>query len=475
MITHKIKYKYYKSLTIILLAILFISPIACTKKFDEMNIPPTSLIASKIDVNLLGQAFAQVQYFGLFGGANYQQANNLYADLYAQYFSTTHPNFNSDQFQEISAWSNTNWSRFYANAIQQRLVEKFTEENNMPIHNALAKVWRAEIYHRMVDYWGSIIYSEFDNGESVVHYDDAKTVYMDLFKKLDEAVAVLKQNAGKNAFGAHDQIYAGNVDKWAKFANSLRLRLAMRVVYVDPALAKSEAEKAITPGVITANADNASIISTINSVNFVSRWTYINEFRMSATVQSVLSGYSDPRLPEYFALAVNSGTFKGLRNGLAAQQKSSALNNEYSFVAKKYMPIDAGGSNPPNPVLHAAEVYFLRAEGALRGWNMGGTAPELYNTGIRMSITDRTTASAATIDAYIISTKTPAAVNDPWNTPAMSNIPVLYDAAGSFERRLEQIITQKWISIYPDGWESWSERRRTGYPKGYPILNSLNP
>src|SRR5260221_12086124 len=106
---------------------------------------------------------------------------------------------------------------------------------------------------------------------------------------------------------------------------------------------------------------------------------------------------------------------------------------------------------------------------------MGGTGIGLYNPGLRLSLSERTSASSAQIDAYVNSTNTPVAINDKWNTPAMSDIPVQYLAAGSFEKKLEQIITQKWIALYPDGWEAWSERRRTGYPKGHSFINCLNP
>jgi hypothetical protein len=127
------------------------------------------------------------------------------------------------------------------------------------------------------------------------------------------------------------------------------------------------------------------------------------------------------------------------------------------------------------PVMKATELYFLRAEGALRGWNMGGTAMELYNDGITTSLKETTASTDQEIDNYVNSLSTPIAVNDKWNTPPMSDIPVKYDADGGFERQLEQIITQKWIAIFPDGWEAWSERRRTGYPVGYPIIQSFNP
>jgi len=457
-----------------LIIMLLVNLVACTKKFDELNTPKNTIIADNVDAPLLGQVFAQSQYFGLLA-SSYNAVYTVGADVWAQYWTTTHPNFPSDNFFEDGNRTQRFWSAFYTSpAPHLFFVEQFTTENSLPLPNAIAKVWKVEMYHRMTDAFGPIPYSEFGNGKTSVAYDAQKDIYNNFFKTLDEATAVLKQNAGANAFGTNDQIYAGKADKWLIFANSLRLRLAIRLAYVDAALAKTQAEKAVADGVMKVNADNANVISTVNSINWLSQWTYINEFRMSATMESFLTGYGDPRLPEYYAPAKISGTFKGLRNGLPQALKVPANNDTASFVALKYMPINMGGpTNTPNRIMAAAEVFFLRAEGALRGWNMGGTALEMYNEGIKASITERTTASAATISAYLISTKTPVALNDRWKSPAVATIPVLFDNAGSFERKLEQIITQKWISLYPDGWEAWSELRRTGYPKRYPIISSM--
>ena len=93
-----------------------------------------------------------------------------------------------------------------------------------------------------------------------------------------------------------------------------------------------------------------------------------------------------------------------------------------------------------------------------------------------MSMTEsRIGADMASIDAYIASTDLPSAPQDSWSTPPLSDIPVAFDSGGSAERQLEQIITQKWLALYPDGMEAWAEYRRTGYPKLYPIIESQNP
>ncbi|MCK5279037.1 MAG: SusD/RagB family nutrient-binding outer membrane lipoprotein, partial [Cyclobacteriaceae bacterium] len=194
----------------------------------------------------------------------------------------------------------------------------------------------------------------------------------------------------------------------------------------------------------------------------------------------VLKGYEDPRMPEFFSPALNGHQdgdgvpFEGLRNGQLKNDMNQEMNLNHSDVGPRFAP-NTLTEYWPIPVIRAAETYFLRAEGALEGWSMGGTAQDLYETGIEMSITEFTSANQGIIEAYITSSNTPAAVDDAWDTPPLSDIPVAYDASGSAERQLEQIITQKWLALYPDGWEAWAELRRTGYPKVYDRLNSDDP
>jgi len=243
----------------------------------------------------------------------------------------------------------------------------------------------------------------------------------------------------------------------------------MRVKYVDPSLAKTEAEKAVAGGVMQSNADNAYIATTINSRNPFSTITNWGEFRMSALMESILKGYDDPRMAAYFNPAAIGDTdgdgipYEGLRNGQPKVDKVPALNSDNSDMNTKWLP---SGPNPPHKVMTACEMYFLRAEGALEGWNMGGTAQDLYEQGISTSIEEETGSAPAA--GYVASTNVPAAADA--NSPATTDIPVAFDAAGSKERQLEQIITQKWIGLYPDGWEAFAEMRRTGYPKRYDLI-----
>ncbi|MEO5599531.1 MAG: SusD/RagB family nutrient-binding outer membrane lipoprotein, partial [Cyclobacteriaceae bacterium] len=470
---------------------------SCTQNFEELNTRPDAIISTNVNASLLGQAFAQAQFRGMKGDAGaFQLYQSLFGDIYAQYFANTQVNFDSDRHVQVGGWSNGAWVDFYASpAPQIKFVLDFSAENNLPLENALMKIWKVQVYHRITDYWGPIIYSEFGNQKETVAYDTQESVYRNFFTTLDEAVSVLKANATGLAFASHDQIYGGNIAKWLVFANSLRLRLAIRCKYVDANLSRTEAEKAVADGVMTGNEANAMLTPTINSRNPYWTITDWGEFRMSAAMESVLKGYSDPRMPQYFSPVIGvdlnaDGTitqaekdpdadgslYEGLRNGHAKSDISATLNRVNSDMGLQFLNVGRGGSaaGAPIRVMSASEVFFLRAEGALENWAMGGTAIELYNKGIEASLKERTTATAGDIAAYTSSAAMPIATKDQWNTPALSTIPVAFDAGGGKERQLEQIITQKWIALYPDGVEAWTEVRRTGYPKLYPRLNSEN-
>ena len=470
---------------LVLAAVLPFAVSSCTDDFVSLNTPPHQISEGSIDVSLLGQAFARSQYYGMQGSPGaFQLGQSLFADLYSQYFATTAENFDSDQFVEVGRWINGFWRSFYGDGARSLdFVETFSTENEgLELPNAVAKVWRVQLYHRMTDYWGPVLYSNFGNGETSVPYDSQKDIYMDFFTTLDEALAVLNQNRGGSVFAGHDQVFDGSVDRWITFANSLRLRLAMRIRYVDAAKAKTEAEKAVAAGVMMDNSHNAMLKTTAasrNPYNIITNW---GEFRMSSAMESLLEGYKDPRAGVYFSPAGDGDSdgdgspYEGMRNGLPRVQKGSVLNSQYSDMGKDWLPPGKGGTNPVIRIMGAAEVYLLRAEGAVQGWNMGGSAKDLYETGIRMSLTEsRIGADMATADAYIAGTSLPADPQDSWSTPPLSDIPVAFDTGGSAERQLEQIITQKWLALYPDGWEAYAEYRRTGYPKLYPIIESQNP
>jgi hypothetical protein len=476
-----------KNILYILLSALLFVP-ACTDDFDELNTDPKNLTVDKLDQGSFGLVAAAAMYFPVHVGLNdrgsFQLAHSLFADIYANYMATTAPNFDSDKFTLVGRWLDGAYVDFYRDAAPQiKYVEDYSADNGLNVENAIFKVWRVFAYHRMTDYWGPIPYSSFGNGEKVVPFDAQDEIYRDFFQTLDAAIAVLKSNAGQNSaiLGNNDVVYGGNVGKWLKFANSLRLRLAMRVRYADAGLAQTNAEKAVADGVIEDNSDNGYVQTSNNWRNGYTTITQWGEFRMSADMESILKGYLDPRIASYFAPAADpdptddpagvSFPYEGMRNGQTKEAKQGiSFNTLASDMAPIYTLAESAG--PDWPLIRASEVYFLRAEGALIGWNMGGeSAQAYYERGMERSFQENGLDPVDLSGAnYLTSTNVPAGMDG--STPPVSTVPVAYDAGGSQERQLEQIITQKWIALYPNSWEAWAERRRTKYPILYPRLNT---
>ena len=193
------------------------------------------------------------------------------------------------------------------------------------------------------------------------------------------------------------------------------------------------------------------------------------EIRMSAAMDSYMNGYNDPRRTAYFKTAADDGGYHGVRCGTGnISSKVSA------YAGAKISKLNIDKTTTPIVWMTAAESYFLRAEGALRGWNMGGTAQHFYEAGVKISFQEAGVSSA---DNYLANDElTPAAYEDKTgdgnDAASPSSITIAWDESAGFEKNLERIITQKWIAMYPDGPEGWSEFRRTGYPKLFPVVRN---
>lgn len=373
----------------------------------------------------------------------------------------------------LKPWSQYTFNVMAGNAFRNWLdVKKRTTTD--PEGFAVAQIIKVAAVHKAADTYGPIPYSKAgQEGSTDAEYDSQEDVYKAMLKELDEAVHTLA-NGSHDVFSKYDIIYEGNYTKWCKFANSLMLRLAMRIVYANPTLAKQYAEKALTnPYGVIENTKEAAKLSKGAGVSLRNPLVIINgsynDVRMGAEISSYLKGYNDPRIASYFVKAKNNGIedYYAVRTNIPSiddylsKEKSSSLNVE-----------DA----TPIYIIKASEVYFLRAEGALRGWNMGGgTAQSYYEKGITTSF-EENDLSASQAATYIAnSTNVPAnfvdALHPEYDTPATSTITIKWETgASNFERNLERIITQKYLAIYPDGQEAWSEYRRTGYPHIFPAV-----
>src|SRR5205809_2725788 len=465
-------------IAIICVSLLFVTN--CTKKYSEINRDRNTI--ATVGSAELPFLFSKAEESSIPNVWNYQVAQNLFADQYAQYFACDATYFPSDRLVIRMDWVGAAFNPIYTDVVPQ-LQSIFSAADSKSAEYALANVLWVLVFHRVTDYWGPISYFNAGVPATSVPYDPQDKIYDDFFKRLAAASAVLKANTSAKPFGDFDIMYAGNVNKWLKFTNTLRLRLALRISQVDPARAKTEAEAAVADGVLTTSPDEDAYVKRSltgddnNGLSIMSDW---NEFRMSATMESVLKGYSDPRMPVYFLPAQKTGTYEGERNGLTSTQLTQAINlhDANSHVGPRWASPSYGGNadylSTPQNVMATAEAYFLRAEGALLGWNMGGTAQTLYETGITNSMKQWGISDPAVISAYINSGATPIAPNDYLNSPPVTNIPVKW-TPGNVAVENEQIALQKWLAMFPDGMEAWADYRRSRYLKLYPVANSDNP
>jgi hypothetical protein len=446
---------------------------SCTDNYDDIN-------TNKNKISVLGPSqipflFSKAQSTATNNGWNYQVAQNLFHDQYCQYFANTTTYFPSDRLVIRMDWIRAAWNPIYTEVVPQ-LLTILAETDVASAEHALANIWWVYTFHRLTDTWGPVPYKNAGIAALGVPYDAQDVIYNDMFLRLDSAVNTLDNFPGGNAFDDFDLIYEGDLDKWKKFANTLRLRLAMRISNVEAARAKTEGEKAAASGTLTTSPDDdALIVRTKKGDDFnglaIMDW---NEFRMSAAMESVLKGYDDPRMPIYFLPAVTTGDYEGLRNGLTSADMAAPLNkaDANSHHGDRWSSVD--GLETPSNVMATAEADFLKAEAILLGWNMGGgTAKAHYENGIRNSMLQWGITDNAVINTYISSTNTPIAPGDFLSSPPLTDVPVLWGATPDVQK--EQITLQKWLALYPEGVEAWADIRRSGALKLYPVANSDNP
>ena len=488
---HINKYNFISKYIIPCTLILFAT--SCKKNFEEYN---TSNLA--VDINM-ETTFKHIQMgvYNFSGGGDpnsYQLQQNLNSDCYSGYFMSQ-INFasgnNNLNYALVSGWNTEPFKVGYLDIMRYiNILKQQSVDTKYPGLWAIAQILKVEAMHRVTDIYGPIPYSKvgpLTDGATGVPYDSQKDVYNNFFTDLDAATASLKAfiASGKSLpfdFSKMDLVYGSNAgtefENWLRFANSLRLRLAMRIVKVDPGTAKLQGQKALDPasgGIIT---DNTQIVKvSVPNGNFSNPLVFITQnwanICIGASIQTYMSGYNDPRIGKYMDKstdAASNGQYKGIRIG----------SDVGAFKYEKYSTLNFKDGSPSYtlktaPVLMtAAEVYFLRSEAALRDWsNAGGTAQALYEQGVQTSFA-QWGVSAATYLAD--ATSTPAAYVDPLNAvnnaAVPSTITIKWDESAGNEQKLERIITQKWIANFPEGQEAWSEFRRTGYPKLLPVVKN---
>lgn len=467
---------------IVMHALIF-SVSACTKNFEKYNTNENGITDAQLipDNNSIGAFYPSVQYaigtndpsgrYTFAGSFEY-----LNVGAFSGYVMCPLPGSLDYNYNLTPAWESYSLFNHGYSAVMSQVnnIKRVGGAGIDPDFWAIAKILQVAQMHKITDCYGPIPYSKFGSGGSEVPYDKQEDIYNTFFLELDTAVnslqAFIAAKPTATPFQKFDVTsYNGSYPKWLKYANSLRLRLALHIVKADPVRAKLEAEKALDPvngGVITNNSDNATVPKGRSALwNVDHGWANLNA---GAALVTYMRGYNDPRLPVFFEPSVISpGQYVGIRAG-------SYIDNYQKMLEFSHTSGTTFSQTTTAYLLSAAEVYFLRAEGVLRGWNMGAqTARELYEQGILSSLQQWNVAGNA--GAYIENeTGKPENFIDPYNdinsSPALSSITIKWDEAASNEVKLEKIITQKWISLFPDATEAWTNYRRTGYPKLFPVV-----
>lgn len=490
------KINFWKNSTLLGLSAMMVCT-ACTKHFDKWNTNQHEATEEMMGTDNLktGAFFAQMQrnviLFKEEGNdanrnlsSSYQVAQGLTSDLYSGFIAPTgtwNGGVHNGSYAFMTNWLEKTFSSGFASVMPAwQNIKKIADEQNLPEIAAVATIVKVEAMHRVADAYGPIPYNNFGSGTLQNNYSPLQDVYTKFFTELDEAIDLLttyaQANPNNTIFKPYDYIYEGKVASWIKFANTLRLRLAMRVVYANAGLAQAEAEKSVSNpfGVIASGNERAELhrsdkLSYYHALEEIAYSFNAGEARMSASMDVYMNGYTDPRRASYFTKA-DDGNYHGVRLGIITTTWTP-------YTGAKISNLNMSVSSTPIVWMTAAESWFLRAEGALRGWNMGGIAQDLYNQGISMSFIENGLQASDATTYAANNTATPIAFTDNSgqsgnNASAPGTITIRWNAADLFATNLERIITQKWIALYPDGPEGWAEFRRTGFPKLLPVVTN---
>ncbi|WP_313100743.1 SusD/RagB family nutrient-binding outer membrane lipoprotein [Epilithonimonas sp.] len=414
---------------------------SCQRDLTSLNDDPKhpSVLPSQ---NLLAMGQQQSSYYMFTGSVNF----NNYRFFVQQWAETTYvdeTNYNlvtrnqpRNHFNRMYVYSLNNYETAKKNLV--------SEANTASVKaNKLASLEISEIFvwENVVDTFGDVPYSEaFKANEQVFSpkYDDAKTIYTSLLSRIDAAIATIDESSHGYIDGG-DIVYGGDMTKWKHFANSIKLRLAINLADVDAALSKSAAESAIASGVIDSqddsyvfNFDGGTFNNPIYDDLVASGR---NDFVPSELVINTMNTNNDPRRETWFTTV--GGNYVG---GVFGKLNPFA---NYSHMSDFFLARNASAN-----LLSYAEVLFLKAEAAARGYSVGGSAESFYNAAVTASMSENEV-SAADTATYLSA--------HPYN-------------ASNWKK---SIGTEAWVALFNRGFAAWNFSRRLDYPVFTNPTNSL--
>lgn len=421
----------------------------CTKSFDEVNTDPDAL--SKVPVtnqlaNVIrntGEQFGgDIDGYGTFAGY-------IVKIQYLDYMGGLVPTNNT---------YGNRWSACYYNNTQIKDILNKTEADADAYKNIrlVSRIWQNYMWLYLTDGWRDVPYSEALKGAETegsilkAKYDKQEDIYPAVMTSLKAIADEMAAGFGTDQVGEGDFIYNGNMQKWQRFCNSLRLRMAIHIAGVSPDLARKTIEEICNNPtdypVITSNSDNC-YLTWPGAAPFYEPWyntgyvgKRVDNFGMSDIFINHLTETNDPRIARVANLA-SDGTYRGYQNGAAS---SPANLSRISFIGDKYMN-DAVGFTP---FFKSCESYYIIAEAAMLGYSVGISAQDAYEKAVRLSMEDNGIATSA-VDTYLA-------------------------GKGKWNNTKERIWWDEWVALFKDNFEAWTLYRRTGIPStNYPSLNSI--
>lgn len=401
------------------------------------DVPPPSILSNAI-VNVVNTVF----------GPDFSSLDIRGGGLWVQYYSEIQ--YRDEDKYILRSGISGGWAMYNGPLEDFQLMIDKGVAASTPNWQAVGRIMKSYTFSVMTDAMGDIPYSQALKGQSTLapKYDSQQSIYDSLFADLTQASGQI--DPAGIGFSSGDILFGGDMTAWQKFANSLRLRLAMHLTNVDPAKAQAEAAAAVAAGVFTSNADNAQLTYLTAPPNQNPIYTNAltrDDYGMSKTFVDSLQSWGDPRLP-IFADTNRYGAYRGLPNGLNDGEGASLDSISRFGTYWRKTP------NASLSLLTYSEVLFLEAEAAQRGWISGDPAA-LYASAVRASMEQYGIDNTA-ITAYL----------------ALPRVAYTVGPTG-----LTQIAYQKWVSMYMQGAEAWTEWRRTRVPTLLPgpraVLTSL--
>lgn len=416
---------------LVILTVLFLAACASDEAYENLNKDPNK------PTNVSAEALFTSSTKSLFDQMESTNVNTNVFRLFAQYWTETTYTDEANYDLVTRNITGNHFSEMYRDVLYD--LKDAKSKVSSDTKKGMIEVLEVYTWQQLVDTFGNIPYSEalYGSATPTPTYDDAIEIYTDLISRINLAITQL--NSGDEAFSGADVIYNGDVVKWKKFANSVKLKIAMRVADVPSmaAISKSETESAVASGVISSNSDNATIVYESATPNTNPIWLDLvqsgrSDFVAANTVIDHMNTLADPRRTAFFDENLGAGVYSGGTYGA-----SSPYANFTHIGDMIHDPTFRG------VLLDFSEVEFLLAEAAERNYTVTGTAETHYNNAITASMEDWGIDSAD-ITTYLASSS------------------VAYTTATGTWR--QKIGLQFWIAMYNRGFEGWSVYRKYDAP-----------